>query len=326
MKYTENAINVLVTRAFKGIGRAWFVKNWTPNLTVANIVDLINQTRRGEVLISLSDFESKRHTILTLLMSSRDSVDGVVAIGDENFPAYRGDVKNSEQPIFLFYKGDLSLLQPSNHNIAVIGLLTPTLDIELRERKVVAELVGRKITIVSGLALGCDSVAHREALAREGKTVAILPSPLSSILPVSNRQLAQDILSKGGLLVSEYLTEAKGRMALSSRYQERDRLQALFSDGIILSASYAKNNMGLDSGSRLAMGYAADYGIPRAVVYDDSEDGNQMLDLNRQYMREDLSLIVIREDSLSEKVDHLLQIKPRLTSQNFGVIRQKKMF
>lgn len=305
MKYTKNALNVLAARTFKGIGRAWFAKNWKPNLAGSDVVDLINQTRKGEAPIALSDFESKRHTLLSLLMNSQESIDGVVAIGDENFPVHRGNVKNSEQPIFLFYKGDLSLLSLVNRNIAVIGLLNPTAEIEQRERKVVAELVGMGATIVSGLAMGCDSIAHRETLERGGKTVAILPSPLSAILPASNRPLAQDILAHGGLLVSEYLTEAKSRMALSSRYQERDRLQALFSDGIILSASYAKNNLGLDSGSRLAMGYAAEYGIPRAVIYDDSEANNPMFDLNRQYMREDSKVVVIREESTTSDIDRL---------------------
>ncbi|MBR6632046.1 MAG: hypothetical protein IKK89_08910, partial [Alistipes sp.] len=73
----------------------------------------------------------------------------------------------------------------------------------------------------------------------------------------------------------------------------------------ILSASYAKNPLGLDSGSRLAMGYAAEYGIPRAVIYDDSEANNPMFDLNRQYMREDSKVVVIREESTTSDIDRL---------------------
>lgn len=316
MNYTQNALNVLAVRTFKGIGRAWFVKNWTPGLTDADIVALINQSKKGDVPTTIVELEQKRIAIKRLLEQSQGCIDGVVALGDKDFPKHRGDVKNSEQPIFLFYKGDLSLLSLTNHNVAVIGLLNPTPEIEERERKVVAELVQRGATIVSGLALGCDSIAHRTALEYNGKTMAILPSPLSAIMPASNRLLAQQILDQGGLLVSEYLTDAKSKMALSSRYQERDRLQALFSDAIVLSASYAKNNMGLDSGSRLAMGYAADYGIPRAVMYDTSEAANPMFDLNRQYMREDTRVVIIGDDTQSSDLDRLKHIKPRKTSQN----------
>ena len=312
MNYTKNALNVLAVRTFKGIGRAWFVKNWQPNLTDMDIVALINQGNKGDVPATIGDLEQKRTAIKRLLEQSQGCMDGVVALGDKDFPKHRGDVKNSEQPIFLFYKGDLSLLSLTNRNVAVIGLLNPTPEIEKRERKVVAELTQRGATIVSGLALGCDSIAHRTALECDGKTVAILPSPLSSIMPATNRPLAQQILDQGGLLVSEYLTDAKSKMALSSRYQERDRLQALFSDAIVLSASYTKNNLGLDSGSRLAMGYAADYGIPRAVLYDSSEAANPMFDLNRQCMREDTKVVVIGTDTQSADLDKLQRLKPRL--------------
>lgn len=311
MNYTQNALNVLAVRTFKGIGRAWFVKNWQPNLTDMDIVALINQSNKCDVPATIGDLEQKRTAIKRLLEQSHGCMDGVVALGDKDFPKHRGDVKNSEQPIFLFYKGDLSLLSLTNRNVAVIGLLNPTAEIESRERKVVTELVGRGATIVSGLALGCDSIAHRTALECEGKTVAILPSPLSSIMPASNRPLAQQILNQGGLLVSEYLTDAKSKMALSSRYQERDRLQALFSDAIVLSASYTKNNLGLDSGSRLAMGYAADYGIPRAVLYDSSEAANPMFDLNRQCMREDTKVEVIGADTQSADLDRFGRMKCR---------------
>ena len=311
MKYTQNAINVLAARTYKGIGRAWFVKNWKSDLSSADIVELLNHSQKGAEPITVEGFEYKKQTILNLLLQTEGSVDGVVAIGDNEFPAYRGEVKNSERPIFLFYKGDLSLLSLSNRNVAVIGLLNPTPEIADKECTVVAELVNRGATIVSGLALGCDSIAHRTALECKGKTVAILPSPLSSIMPATNRPLAQEILENGGLLVSEYLTDAKSKMALSSRYQERDRLQALFSDSIILSASYAKNNLGLDSGSRLAMGYAADYGIPRGVIYDDSESNNPMFELNRQYMNEDCKVVVIKETTSISDLDGLLRLKPR---------------
>ena len=158
-----------------------------------------------------------------------------MAIGDDDFPQHRGSVKNSERPIFLFYRGDLTLLSAESKNVAVIGLLNPSREIESIERRLVSGLVENGAVIVSGLALGCDSIAHQQALASNGKTVAILPSPLSDIMPAKNRGLAADIVANGGLLVSEYLTAPKSKMELSGRYQERDRLQALFSNSVVLS-------------------------------------------------------------------------------------------
>jgi DNA processing protein len=235
------------------------------------------------------------------------AVDGVVAIGDDDFPAHRGSVKNSERPIFLFYRGDLSLLSTKSNNIAVIGLLNPTQEIEAIERKLVANLVANGAVIVSGLALGCDTIAHLQALDSKGKTVAILPSPLNDIMPAKNKDLAKDIVASGGLLISEYLTAPKSKMELSGRYQERDRLQALFSNSIVLSASYAKNNIGNDSGSRLAMGYAKDYSIPRAVIYDEKQHlNNPMFDLNRQLISEEPSIVVFSEGSSATALPKIL--------------------
>ena len=103
----------------------------------------------------------------------------------------------------------------------MIGLLTPSQEIEAIERKLVSGLVTNGAVIVSGLALGCDSIAHLQTLDSNGKTVAILPSPLNDIMPAKNRGLATDIVANGGLLISEYLTAPKSKMELSGRYQER---------------------------------------------------------------------------------------------------------
>ena len=210
----------------------------------------------------------------------------------------------------------LSLLKKTNKNIAVIGLLNPDNDTEAIEQEVVAELVKNGATIVSGLALGCDSIAHRQALLSNGTTVAILPSPLNNILPASNIELANEIVKNNGLLITEYYEDAKYKMELGGRYQERDRLQALFSDSIILSASYAKNVQGNDSGSRLAMGYALNYSIPRAVIYDSVADiNNPKYDLNRQLMREEKEIDIINQNNLSSAVRKIISNKPDIKNK-----------
>jgi len=163
------------------------------------------------------------------------------------------------------------------------------------------------------LALGCDTIAHRQALDLNGLTVAILPGPLNDVMPAKNRSLAAEIVKSNGLLISEYLTGAKSKMELSGRYQERDRLQALYSNSIVLSASYAKNDIGNDSGSRLAMRYAKDYSIPRVVIYDKENDaGNSKYDLNRQIICEDSGVIVVNQHNKSSVVSDILLLKPKI--------------
>lgn len=285
MKYTDNAINILTAKTYKGIGKAWIVQNIHHNEDVATIVQRLN-TKLVEPT-SIADFERIKNSILLHIENIRSYVDGITAIGDEDFPYVRGTVKDGEQPIVLYYKGDISLLHKNNHNVAVIGLLNPDLTTVEEETSVVTKLVNAGWCIVSGLAVGCDSVAHQTTLDNHGKTIAVLPSSLKTILPTQNKNLAEQIVHDGGLLITEYGKDAISDMELRGRYQERDRLQALFSDSIILSASYAKNNLGNDSGSRLAMEYARNYKIPRFVLYQENRDkDNPKYDLTRQVLAE----------------------------------------
>src|SRR5690554_6002841 len=172
MRYTDNALNIITTRTFKGIGNAWVVKHLKGNESNEQIIDLINAKSKEKSTITYDDFEFEKNKIIQTLESFEDSCDGVVALGDKNFPQHRGEVKSSQQSIYIIYKGYLSLLESDNPSITVIGLLDRTEEIENRERKIVKELVKKDITIVSGLAFGCDSIAHNEAL-NGGKTVAI---------------------------------------------------------------------------------------------------------------------------------------------------------
>lgn len=312
MIYSENSINILTAKTYKGIGRAWIVKNLRENEKVDTIVNLLNIDAKEDYHITLEDFERNKERIREDVLRLESFIDGIVAIGDETFPHYRGKVKNSEQPIVLFYRGDISLLKATNKNIAVIGLLNPDSDIEKIEQEVVSELVKNGVTIVSGLALGCDSIAHRQTLRSNGKTVAILPSPLNNILPAKNIELANEIVRKNGLLITEYYADAKSKMELGGRYQERDRLQALFSDFIILSASYAKNDQGNDSGSRLAIKYALNYSISIAVIYDHlTDENNPKYDLNRQLIKEQKGEItIINRNNLDSIIKKNLSEKP----------------
>ena len=331
MKYTENSLNILTAKYYKGIGNAWIVKNLKGNENVDTIVSLLNN--KIEEKTTVEEFERLRKDFETKLVEKfEECCDGFVAFGDNNFPQYRGNVKESERPVFLYYKGNINLLSIENKNISVIGLLNPEGDIEERERKIVAQFVKNGATIVSGLAFGCDSISHQQALDSNGNTVAILPSPLNNILPARNKGLAFRIVEEGGLLITEYGNDFKSPMELSSRYKERDRLQALFCDTIILAASFAQNSaerwkmfgQKLDSGARLAMGYAKDYNIPRAVMYDQHiDENNPMSDLNRDLIKEQKDITIITQDNFTETVSKILLKNP--TVKNPTIV-QKNLF
>jgi len=315
MKYSEHALNVLTALSFKGIGKAWINENLNSKKNIDEISRALN--RKISDPISADQFEGKRRRFEEIIIGKLDNYcDGFIALGDDEFPQHRGNVKPGERPVFLYYKGDISLLGIDNKNISVIGLLNPSDHIEDRERNIVAEFIKNGATIISGLAFGCDSIAHQETLEREGKTVAILPGPLDNILPTRHKELADQIARKNGLLVTEYGKNHNSTMDLNGRYKERDRLQALFCDAIVLAASYAQDSakrMGkeekLDSGARHAMAYAKEYGIPRAVMYDkDIDNMDPMLDLNREIINNHENVIILSNGNYHETVKEILKM------------------
>ena len=299
MKYTENALNILTVRTFPKKGPAWINNNLKGNEDESTLCSFL-ETHEYE-------FQKKRDIIESSIKKLGDSIEGVVAVGDTGFPTVRGTVKSADKPFALFYKGDINLLSKDNTNIAIIGVLNPDEKVEMTETMVAKEVLKYDVTIVSGLALGCDTIAHKTALENNGKTIAILPCSLDSVIPKENMDLANRIIDQGGLLVSEYYEVPQSRNEMINRFIVRDRLQALFSDAVLLAASYAPNNQGNDCGSRHAMGKAKDYGIKRAVIYNEiKHKDNPMYDLNRQILREDNLVIRIDSGNMVESVKQLV--------------------
>ena len=299
MIYTENALNVLTALECKGIGPAWIYKNIRRGQDLRTIWEMISYATKNFEL-SYEIFLRKRNDIETLFNSEECSLDGVVAYGDEDFPVVPDTVKGGERPVVLFYKGNISLLHKMDKNVAVVGVLNPEHGIEERERAFVKALVTGGCNIVSGLAKGCDSISHKQALDSNGKTIAILPGTLKNIIPSENRLLSDEIVSKNGLLVTEYYKEASSKKELVDRYVKRDRLQAMFCKAICLTASYAPNDQGNDSGSRHAMGKAKEYNRQRYVMYNPEIDhDNAQFDLNRELLKE-ASVRVISTKSIEE--------------------------
>lgn len=311
MRYTENALNILTAKTFKGIGDAWINKNLAKPLPYESIVELLQNDPKCKDVVDEAIFIQIRNNLESILISNLEAhCDGITAIGDDNFPKYRGNVKESERPNVLFYRGDLNLLSEENNNIAVIGVLNPDKETETDERKIIHSLVQKNAVIVSGLALGCDTIAHDQTVKSNGVTVAILPSPLNKIIPRENKELADDIVACGGLLITEYYDQAKSAQENISRFVKRDRLQALFSDTVILSSSYNidskdPNNSNIDSGSRHALEKAKEYGLQQAVIYNEKYATNPKYDLNRFIMQNNKSTIILNPDNFIQELDKI---------------------
>ena len=233
------------------------------------------QTEQSDIFASLEqdEFVLEMANKIEPEICGADFATGVVSYADEDFPCIPVAVKNKgERPYLFLYRGNISLLERPNNNVAVIGVTNPSDRIIQREQEIVRNLVNHGVVIVSGLATGCDTVAHDACLAAGGKTIAWLPSTLQKIFPKENQDLADRIVAGGGLLITEYSQEAESRSEAINRFIERDRLQAMFSKSVILIASYRQKEG--DSGSRHAMEAAKKYGIARYVMFNSLLDAN----------------------------------------------------
>lgn len=250
----------------------------------------------------------------------RDSY-GIICAFDDDFPCINIKAKESEKPYLLFYRGDKTLLQDLNNNVAVIGVIDPTEDIKQREEVIVSKLIEKGIVVVSGLAKGCDEIAHRTCVENNAKTIAILPSTLNKIYPAANRELAEKIVENGGLLLTEYYYEPLSKNDAVNRYIERDRLQAMFSKVVIMIASY-RNGQG-DSGSRHAMGFAESYDMMRYVMFNRETDGlNKQFGLNKDFIEQRKATALT-----SSSIDEIVNAEPPRTMKlSNGKPKQMKFF
>lgn len=113
------------------------------------------------------------------------------------------------------------------------------------------------ICIVSGLALGIDSIAHAAALNSSGRTIAVLPSGLNNIYPASHRSLAKRILVENGTLVSEYPDDFIPRR---ESFIQRNRIIAALSDALLVTEAAER------SGSLYTARFALEIGKPVLAV------------------------------------------------------------
>ena len=155
--------------------------------------------------------------------------DGIkcITILDKEYPEL---LKNSTNPpVVLFYKGNIKLL--NTISVAVVGTRENTSIGKNIAKKTVDFLVENGFTIVSGLATGIDEIAHKQTLQHlDGKTIAILPS-IDNIYPAKNKNLAQDILDRDGLLIAEQKPYSRFH---PGHLVKRDRIQSGLSKAVFV--------------------------------------------------------------------------------------------
>jgi DNA processing protein len=139
------------------------------------------------------------------------------------------EVEHTNAPEWLYLAGDRNLLQVVPR-VSIIGAREASSDGLRRATKRARELVARGVVVVSGLAKGIDTAAHRSAIEAGGKTVAVIGTPLDQSYPRENAELQRLIMEKH-LAVSQF---PSGHPSGRTNFPRRNRTMALLTDATVI--------------------------------------------------------------------------------------------
>lgn len=203
---------------------------------------------------------------------------------DEFYPERLKHIYNP--PWVIFAKGRLNVMQ--ERALAVVGMRQATLYGQEAIERLLPPLIEKGICIISGLASGIDTLAHRAAVEREGSTIAVLGGGLFHIYPRDNTALALKMM-KEQLILSEFPPFMKPERWM---FPMRNRLISGLSDGVLVVEAKMK------SGSLITAQHALEQGkdvfaVPGKIT-DQSSDGTNLL------IQEGAKLVLHYEDIVSE--------------------------
>lgn len=192
----------------------------------------------------------------------------VITYWDSDFPALLK--KTPDPPVVLYGNGALSARD--KNALAIVGTRAPTQYGKMVAEKLTAELASRGLTIVSGLARGVDTIAHRTALKNGGRTIAVLGSGLDVMYPAENAKLSQEIAEHGAVL-SEY---AYGAKPDAVNFPRRNRIISGLSLGVLVVEASPS------SGSLITARLAAEqgrevYAIPGSIHHPGARGCHQLI-------------------------------------------------
>jgi DNA processing protein len=236
----------------------------------------------------------------------------ILGFNDPEFPRMLRDI--NDPPVLLFAKGNLHSLNTTG--VAVIGTREPSpIGAKMAERSGYL-FASNRLTVVSGLALGCDTAAHIGCLKAGGVTIAILAHGLDTIYPRKNQELALRIVDEGGCLLSEYPI---GTRLHRSYLVDRDRLQSGISHGVFVVETAVKG------GTMHTVGFALTqqrilgcFEHPEAYTMHEKAQGNKLL------IEEGKALPIENDEQMHAFIAALHDYMQRVNSRDERLLSERK--
>ena len=216
----------------------------------------------------------KKFDITAVEMELKKEKINFITWHDPEYPCLLKEI--SSPPFILYYKGSLNTLDDTHKlRLAIVGSRKHSAYAEKTINEFIPGLVAEKIEIISGLALGIDSLAHRVTLNNRGLTIAVLGTGLDSmsIYPTINRKLAQEIINRGGIIISEFSPKTQ---ALKQNFPQRNRIISGLAQATLVIEAKEK------SGSLITAAYALDQNrevlaIPGNIFAEFSKGTNNLI-------------------------------------------------
>lgn len=264
----------LVLNKFGSFKEAW------NGLKASDLIDLNISPAKASRVIEIRERMSFEHTVN--LMEQFNVT--VYYIDDSEYPE---PLKNiAFPPPFIFVRGTLPFFHKA---MAIVGTRAATDYGKLVTAKFTASLVQHGFVIVSGLAMGIDSVAHKAALDNNGITVAVLGSGVDLITPSSNHRLAQQIIMSGGAVLSAY---PLGTEAMKHHFPERNVIISGLCQGTLVTEG------GMNSGALITARQAHEQGREVFAIPNN---------INKYALSGTNHLIRNSQAKLVENVEHMLE-------------------
>jgi len=216
----------------------------------------------------------------------------IVTINDLNYPEYLKTIP--DPPIALYIKGEIT--EKDRLAIAIVGSRVFTEYGKKACEMFTEGLVGLGFTIVSGMAKGIDTIAHRSCLSKNGRTIAVLGSGLDVIYPKENKGIFDEIC-KNGACVSEF---PLGTLPEKDNFPRRNRIISGLSLGCVVVE--AKERSGALITARLALEQGREvFAVPGEITKETSKGTNRLI--------KDGCKMVCDVMDIVEELRHIVEIK-----------------
>jgi len=233
---------------------------------------------------------------LIKLCENRDIA--IYSFSEEDYPKLLKEIY--DPPVVLFCKGELLL--EDNFALSIVGSRKLSEYGRRITEKLAYELAFLGITIVSGLARGIDSVAHKSTLSAGGRTIAILGSGVSCIYPPENKMLAEKII-KNGAIISEFYPDEGPR---KENFPRRNRIISGLSFGTLVTEAT------INSGALITASFALEQGrevfaVPGNITSKTSEGTNYLIQKGAK--------LVTKVEDILEEIEQFIPLLKKITTE-----------